>query len=607
MGDAVENNDSFKDIFHTTAQAFLFAWKKEKGLVISTYALTIALQAITFLQLASFSNIINEIIRIHDFHSGITHILIQQSVILGISFLIPALLGNLQSKYNDAFSIKLATHLRLHLADSFASLDIGTIQGAEFQSKLELTERWGTGAIINVVRNGRKIVGDLTAIVTSVLLLLSINAYLIILAILGTIMYYFVEQKYGRRLFLLYYTENDDYRIENDRYNLFREPKKIVEVLLFNMHRYLRVVMKTIATKNDAAILTAKAQESRAIFGADVVQMLCLLGAIFFVTMETIQGKILIGSLLLAFSVYRSFVTASQTFFNDFAYQQDQTRFAKRWFDVFEIKPAIVSKPHAIKPSFEKPPVIEFRNVSFTYPETDKMILADINLTLQSGEKLAIVGENGAGKTTLIKLLCRIYDPSDGTIFIDGIDLKDIDLMSWREYTAVLFQDFNNYQMTVREAIAIAKSDSAVNDAKVKHAAQLAGADEFIQTLPKKYEQLLWKGFQDGVELSKGQYQRMAVARIFYRDALISVLDEPTSAIDAVAEEKIFEVLETKMEGKTVVLISHRFSTVKNADKIAVIEHGELKELGSHKELMEKNGRYAELYSMQAKRYLESE
>ena len=133
----------------------------------------------------------------------------------------------------------------------------------------------------------------------------------------------------------------------------------------------------------------------------------------------------------------------------------------------------------------------------------------------------------------------------------------------------------------------------------------MVGADSFIEELPKKYDQLIWKGFQDGAELSKGQHQRMAVARIFYRDALISILDEPTSAIDAVAEEKIFEVLEKKMEGKTVILISHRFSTVKNADQIAVIEHGELKELGSHKELMAKNGRYAELYNMQASRYLE--
>jgi ATP-binding cassette subfamily B protein len=161
--------------------------------------------------------------------------------------------------------------------------------------------------------------------------------------------------------------------------------------------------------------------------------------------------------------------------------------------------------------------------------------------------------------------------------------------------------------MTIRESIAVARPDQPIDDEKVRWAAEMTDAIDFIEEFPNKFDQLVWKGFKDGVELSKGQFQRMAVARIFYRDAAISVLDEPTSAIDAVAEEKIFEVLETKMKGKTVVLISHRFSTVKNADKIAVIEHGELKELGSHKELMQKNGRYYELFTMQANRYLENQ
>jgi ATP-binding cassette subfamily B protein len=261
----------------------------------------------------------------------------------------------------------------------------------------------------------------------------------------------------------------------------------------------------------------------------------------------------------------------------------------------------------AIKPDWATPPTVEFKDVSFSYPETEKTILKHISFTVTPGEKLAIVGLNGAGKTTLIKLLCRVYDPTEGVILVNGVDLKEIDLDAWREYLGVLFQDFSNFQMTAKEAIAISRPNQPLDEEKVLWAAQMAGAAEFIEELPKKYDHLLWKGFKDGVELSKGQYQRMAVARILYRDAFISVLDEPTSAVDAIAEEKIFEVLETKMEGRTVVLISHRFSTVKNADKIAVIEHGELKELGSHKELMAKNGRYTELYNMQASRYLENE
>jgi ATP-binding cassette subfamily B protein len=322
-------------------------------------------------------------------------------------------------------------------------------------------------------------------------------------------------------------------------------------------------------------------------------------------TKQAVMGEILIGSLLLAFNTYRSFNSTIVQFFTRVSDIEDQARYVGRWYELFDIKSKIVNKTNALRPEWQKPPVIEFKNVSFSYPETDVIVTKNISFKLESGEKLAVVGVNGAGKTTMVKLLCRIYDPTEGEITVDGINLKDIDTTYWREHLGVLFQDFANFNMTVREAIAISRPNEPINDEKVLQAAMMAEADEFIQTFPKKYEQLLWKGYKDGVELSKGQHQRMAVARILYRDALISVLDEPTSAIDAVAEEKIFEVLETKMKGKSGVLISHRFSTVKNADKIAVIEHGELKELGSHKELMKKDGRYAELFNMQASRYLE--
>lgn len=602
-----EEKDTFKNIFVVSRRAFLFAWHRERKLLILTFLLGIFSATIIYLQFSSFSNIVNEIIISNNLHLGITHNLIRQAMLLGVSFLLPALLQSLQSKYNDALVIRLVSSIQLYLAEKFSSLDVGTIESTEFQSKFELTQKWGIGSISNVVRNSRKLVSDIAGAVTAGLVLVSISPFLLLLAILGSIAYYFVENKYGRELFLLYQTSNDDNRIEESYYQYFREPKKLIEVLLFNTGNYLRSQMRKIMQKNDANLIRVKGKESFATFGADIIQTLCLFVAIFFVTFETLHGKLLVGSLLLAFTVYRSFVNTSQTFFSDFAFQQDQVRFAKRWFDIFDIKSQIVNKPTALKVTYATPPTIEFKNVSFKYPDTNEMVLKNLSLKLQPGEKLAIVGENGAGKTTLIKLLSRVYDPTKGKILIDGVDLKDIDLVSWQQHLGILLQEFTNYRMTAREAIAISRPDEVLNEEKVKSAAVLAGADGFIQKLPKKYNQLLWKGFKDGVELSKGQFQRMAVARIFYRDALISVLDEPTSAIDAVAEEKIFEVLETKMQGKTVVLISHRFSTVKNADKIAVIEHGELKELGNHKELMEKSGRYAELYTMQAKRYLESE
>jgi ATP-binding cassette subfamily B protein len=230
-------------------------------------------------------------------------------------------------------------------------------------------------------------------------------------------------------------------------------------------------------------------------------------------------------------------------------------------------------------------------------------VLENLNFAIEPGEKIAIVGVNGAGKTTLIKLLCRIYDPTEGAILINGQDLRDISLEDWQSAIGILFQDFPVYNLTIRESIGVGRISESIDEEKLVNAARYSGADEFITN----YNQLIWKEFKDGIDLSKGQHQRLAVARMFYRNASITILDEPTASIDAVTEEKIFSSLERNMEGKTVILITHRFSTVKNAHKILMLENGKIIEQGSHRQLMKLEGKYAALYTMQAKRYLEEE
>ncbi len=602
----IENKNSFRDTFSTAKRSMLFAYVNEKRLVVYTFLFSMILAAIVYIQAASFSVIVNEIIRMQSNGLGITRALIKQSVILGISFLIPAVLQNLQSKFMNELSVRISTHIELLQVDSYSSLDIGTIEGSEFQTKLQRASKWGTGSIWNVIFYSKNVFAGIAGFITSGVVLFLINPYLVVLAIIGAAPYYFIENAFGLKFFRIYHLWTDESRITSDRLGYFKDPKKLVEVILFNITKLFREEIKDNDNIFDNKVIDLAARQSFATFWADFLQVVCLFVAIIFVSIETIHGRLLLGSLFLAFTAYRGFVSTSQQFFTDFSRLEEQSRFAKRWFDIFDITSKIMTKPHALKPVWEKPPRIEFKNVSFAYPGTDKVILKNVSLVIEGGEKLAIVGQNGAGKTTFIKLLCRIYDPSEGAIVVDGIDLKDIDLDHWRQYLGVLFQDFSNYNMTIRESIAIAKPDEPIDDKKVEWAAEMTDASEFIKELPKQFNQLVWKSFKDGVELSKGQFQRMAVARIFYRDAAISILDEPTSAIDAVAEEKIFDVLEKQMKGKTVVLISHRFSTVKNADQIAVIEHGVLKEIGTHKILMAKKGRYEELFTMQANKYLEN-
>lgn len=602
-----DKRDGVKEIFKTSKKVFLLAFKFEYRLMSKIMVAGILITILGLVQLASFSKIVDEIVFIQRNGGVLTKAFFIQMGILALSFLIPNILRNLMGRFTQSLRLKYSTHSSLLRLNVFSKLDIGTIESAEFQTKLERAQQWGLGALSNlnilVVDIFRNIIG----LIISAIILYVINPWLVLLAVVSGLPAYFLQKKYTYWIYKLYHDRTDEIRISNDRNSFFMNAKKMIEVVLFQLGSRFQDEIKKMNNIFDEKVISVLKRRSNATIISDFLSVVCIIIAVMLTTSQFLEGSILVGSLLLAFTTYRNFTSVVEAFYSNLTQTEDQARYSKRWLELFEFKPKMVSKENALKPLWEKPPVITFKNVSFSYPETKITVLKNVSFEIISGEKLAIVGLNGAGKTTLIKLLSRVYDPSKGKILVDGVDLKKIDLTHWREQFGVLFQDFSNFQMTAKEAIAIARPNNPVNMEKVIWSAKMAGADEFIEKFPKKYDQLLWKGFQDGVELSKGQFQRMAVARIFYRDALISVLDEPTSAIDAVTEEKIFEMLETKMDGRTVVLISHRFSTVKNADKIAVIEHGELKEIGSHKNLMESNGRYAELYNMQAKRYLTEE
>ncbi|EJF09672.1 xenobiotic-transporting ATPase [Pontibacter sp. BAB1700] len=223
---------------------------------------------------------------------------------------------------------------------------------------------------------------------------------------------------------------------------------------------------------------------------------------------------------------------------------------------------------------------------------------------MRAGEKLALVGENGAGKTTLVKLLARLYEPTEGRILLDGIDLREYDLNDLRHQVGIIFQDYVRFQMTASDNIAIGQISNISDRDRIQGSAQKSLADPVIQRLPDGYEQVLGKRFNKGVELSGGEWQKVALARAYMRDAQLLILDEPTSALDARAEHEVFLRFSELIAGKTAVLISHRFSTVRMADRILFLEQGQLKELGSHEELLAQNGKYAELFTLQAKGYL---
>ena len=282
----------------------------------------------------------------------------------------------------------------------------------------------------------------------------------------------------------------------------------------------------------------------------------------------------------------------------------DSNEYMKDLYWLFDVKPYLTQKDNPIIIDKAEIPTISFENVSFKYPGSSAWALRNINLTIKPGDKVAFVGENGAGKTTIVKLLLRFYDPDEGRILVSGVDVRDLDIASYYNHIGVLFQDFNDYPYSARDNIALGRVDNFKDDKKVFKAAKLANADSFIEKYPKGYDQILEISFKNGVEPSGGQWQRIALARAMFRDAGILILDEPTAAVDAKSEYEIFKTLEEHSKDKTTVIISHRFSTVRQANIIYVMNQGKITEHGSHKLLMKsENGIYREMFNKQAEGY----
>ena len=313
-------------------------------------------------------------------------------------------------------------------------------------------------------------------------------------------------------------------------------------------------------------------------------------------------GALSIGSFTLLVSMLDQLGSRAATASTQFAHIYENSLYADHYFEFLALPDLIPKAAKPVSLGEPAPPRIEFRNVTFRYPGSENYALNDVSFVIEPGESVALVGHNGAGKTTIVKLLCRFYDPLEGGIFVNGVNLKEVETRQWYRFLGTLFQEFVRYHFSVRENIMLGAPER--NDAAaMKEAARRSGAAEFIEQLAGGYEQVLGKEFEDGVDLSGGQWQKIAIARAFYESPPVLILDEPTSAIDAEAEYDIFSNLEQQYKNKTLVLVSHRFSTVRNAGKIIVLERGQIVETGSHDELMARDGEYAKLFQIQAQGY----
>ncbi len=326
-------------------------------------------------------------------------------------------------------------------------------------------------------------------------------------------------------------------------------------------------------------------------------------GAYIWVIFKTVTGVFSIGTLtFLTQSIMNASNNISQIF-STLSSIADQALFLTDLLAFFGMKPTVSSKPNAIPAPRPIRQGFEFKNISFKYPGTERLILKNLNLRIEPGERIALIGQNGQGKTTIVKLITRLYDPTGGRIFLDGVDLREYQIEDLCSQTGVIFQDFMRYEMTARENIAVGRIEYLNDDERIRSAARKSLADGVIAKLADGYEQMLGRRFEGGVDLSGGEWQKLALARAYLRDAQILILDEPTAALDARAEFEVFQRFNELTLGKMALFISHRFSTVRMAERIIVLEDGAITEEGSHNQLMERAGTYAGMFELQAASY----
>jgi ATP-binding cassette subfamily B protein len=325
-------------------------------------------------------------------------------------------------------------------------------------------------------------------------------------------------------------------------------------------------------------------------------------GAYAYVIYRTITGALTWGSLQFLAGAIAGTSSNIQSIFSTFPSIAEQSLFLTDLMEFLRVGPKIASKPNALPAPRPIRDGFTFEKVTFAYPGSRRKILDELDFRLAPGERVALIGENGQGKTTIVKLLTRLYDPTGGRVLLDGVDLREYNIEDLAGQIGVIFQDFMRYEMTARENIAVGRIELA-GDSPMSEAARMSMADQVIEKLPQRYEQLLGLRFEGGVDLSGGEWQKIALARAYFRDAQVVILDEPTASLDARSESEVFQRFAELAEGKTALLISHRFSTVRMADRIVVLENGKIAEQGSHNQLIALGGRYAGMFELQASSY----
>jgi ATP-binding cassette subfamily B protein len=526
-------------------------------------------------------------------------IIVTGEVLARASSMVESLLGDL---FSNVMSVRLMQHA--------ATLDLAQFEDPTFYDHLERARRQTVGRIALLTQ----VVGitqEAITLVTIAGVLIAYNPWILLLLAGAVLPSFLGETRFASLGYSLLFRWTPERRQLDYLRLIGASDKTAKEVQMFGLSPWIIERYRVLADRFYEENRRLSIKRSVVSTGLSFIGTVGYYVAYVLIILRAVRGEITPGTLIFLSASFARGRDTIQGILLSASGVYEQSLYLRDLFVFFEMKPTITSRPDARPVPFPIQTGFVFEDVGFSYPESDRWAIRHVNLTLRPGERVALVGENGAGKTTITKLLARLYDPSEGRITLDGVDLKDYDLVSLRNAIGVIFQDFVRYDMRFDENIGVGEIESVRAElasdgevpASIDNAARNSLAASLLSRFPLGYRQMLGRRFDDGVDLSGGEWQKVALARAYLRDAQVLILDEPTAALDARAEYEVFMRFSELVAGRMAILISHRFSTVRMADRIIVLLDGKVEESGTHEELVSRGGLYEELFRMQAEGY----
>lgn len=577
-------------------------WETSRWLTLSTLFLRLVSALFPLATLWVSKLIIDLVVRAIR-HQHIDRVWIWKLLILEFLLAVGAdTLGRFVSLVDSLLGDQFTNHVSIKLMEHAATLDLVNFEDPVFYDKMERARRQTT-ARLGMLAGLAGMAQQFLTLLSMLSAVIFFYPWLLLLLVAATVPVFLGETRFAMLSYSILYRYTPERReLDYLRY-LGASNESAKEVKIFGLGQYLadrsRRLFDRFYTENKRLAI------QRAWHGTllNLVPTGAYYLAYALIVVRALGGILSVGDLTLLVGAFSRARGIMESLVSGMVGISEQALFIQDLFDFFDTNPSITSPVDALPPPRLIRQGFEFQNVSFAYPGSEKHVLDGVSFRFYPGERIALVGENGAGKTTLVKLLARLYDPTEGRILLDGIDLREYDVAELRHEIGVIFQDYMRYDMLTNENIGFGRISELQNEARVQTSAEKSLAAEVVRKLPKQYLQMLGRRFEGGVDLSTGQWQKIALARAYMRDAQILILDEPTASLDARAEFEVYQRFADLTAGKMAVLISHRFSTVRMADRIFVLEQGRIVEEGSHSHLVALGGKYSELFELQAAGY----